>query len=109
VTAKNVVLNTSLQYAERNRRQIQRRFRTFEEFNRGYEIGPDVLRLFLDKAKDAKVEYDETQYQECLPIFKTQLKATIARLIWGMNAYYQVIQDLDETIQRAVKFMETGE
>lgn len=109
VTAKNVVLNTSLQYAERNRRQIQRRFRTFEEFNRGYEIGPDVLRLFLDKAKDAKVEYDETQYQECLPIFKIQLKATIARLIWGMNAYYQVIQDLDETIQRAVKFMETGE
>ena len=109
VTAKNVVLNTSLQYTERNRRQIQRRFRTFEEFNRGYEIGPDVLRLFLDKAKDAKVEYDETQYQECLPIFKTQLKATIARLIWGMNAYYQVIQDLDETIQRAVKFMETGE
>lgn len=109
VTAKNVVLNTSLQYTERNRRQIQRRFRTFEEFNRGYEIGPDVLRLFLDKAKDAKVEYDETQYQECLPIFKTQLKATIARLIWGMNSYYQVIQDLDETIQRAVKFMETGE
>jgi carboxyl-terminal processing protease len=109
VTAKNVVLNTSLQYAERNRRQIQRRFRTFEEFNRGYEIGPDVLKLFLDKAKDAKVEYDETQYQECLPIFRTQLKATIARLIWGMNAYYQVIQDLDETIQRAVKFMETGE
>ena len=109
VTAKNVVLNTSLQYTERNRRQIQRRFRTFEEFNRGYEIGPDVLRLFLDKAKDAKVEYDETQYQECQPIFKTQLKATIARLIWGMNAYYQVIQDLDETIQRAVKFMETGE
>ena len=109
VTAKNVVLNTSLQYAERNRRQIQRRFKTFEEYNLGFEVGPDILRLFLDKAKDAKVEYDETQYQECLPIFKTQLKATIARLIWGMNAYYQVIQDLDETIQRAVKFMETGE
>lgn len=109
VTAKNVVLNTSLQYAERNRRQIQRRFRTFEEFNRGFEVGPDILKLFQDKATDAKVEYDETQYQECLPIFKTQLKATIARLIWGMNSYYQVIQDLDETIQRAVKFMETGE
>ena len=109
VTAKNVVLNTSLQYAERNRRQIQRRFRTFEEFNRGFEVGPDILRLFQDKATDAKVEFDEDQYKECLPIFRTQLKATIARLIWGMNAYYQVIQDLDETIQRAVKFMETGE
>ena len=109
VTAKNVVLNTSLQYAERNRRQIQRRFRTFEEYNRGFEVGPDMLKLFQDKAADAKVEFDEDQYNECLPIFKTQLKATVARLIWGMNSYYQVIQDLDETIQRAVKFMETGE
>lgn len=108
VTAKNVVLNTSMQYTERNRRQIQRRYRTFEDFNRGYEVGPDVLRLFQDKAQAAKVEFDEAQYQESLPIFKTQLKATIARLIWGMNAYYQVIQDLDETIQRAVEYLEKG-
>ena len=109
VTAKNVVLNTSLQYTERNRRSLQRRFRTFEDYNRGFEVGPDVLKLFLDKAKDAKVEFDEAQYNENLDIFKTQLKATIARMIWGMNAYYQVIQDLDETIQRAVSFMETGQ
>ena len=109
VTAKNVVLNTSLQYVERNRRTIQRRFNTFEEFNSAYEVTPDVLKLFQDKAKDANVEFDEAQYNENLSIFKTQLKATIARMIWGMNAYYQVIQDLDETIQRAVTFMETGQ
>jgi len=109
VTAKNVVLQTSMQYAERNRRMLQRRYKTFEEYRDGFEIGPDVLKMFLDKAKDAKVEYDETQYEECLGIFKTQLKASIARMIWGMNAYYQVIQELDETIQRAVKLMETGQ
>ena len=109
VTAKNVVLNTSMQYTERNRRMLQRRFKTFEEYNSGFEIGNDVMKMFLDKASDEKVEYDEAQYQDCLTIFKTQLKATIARLIWGMDAYYQVIQELDETIQRAVKFMETGQ
>lgn len=109
VTAKNVVLQTSMQYTERNRRMLQRRFKTFEEYNKGYEVGPDILKMFLDKAKDANVEYDEEQYEECLTIFKTQLKATVARLIWGMNAYYQVIQELDETIQRAVKLMETGQ
>lgn len=109
VTAKNVVLNTSLQYTERNRRSLERRFKTFDDFNSGFEVGPDVLRLFLDKAKEAKVDYDEAQYQENLTIFKAQLKASIARLIWGMNAYYQVVQDLDETIQRAVAYMETGQ
>ena len=109
VTAKNVVLNTSMQYTERNRRMLERRYKTFLDFNTGFEVGNDVMKIFLDKAKDAKVEYDEAQYQDCLTIFRTQLKATIARLIWGMDAYYQVIQELDETIQRAVKFMETGQ
>jgi len=109
VTAKNVVFNTSFRYVERNRRNLQRRFRTFQDFNRGFEAGPDALKMFLDKAKEDKVEFNEEQYEECLPIFKTQLKATIARLLWGMNAYYQVIQELDETIQRAVAYMETGQ
>ena len=109
VTAKNVVFNTSFKYVERNRRSLQRRYRTFEDFNRSFEVGPDVLRMFLDLAKEEKVEYDEAQYLDQLPIFKIQLKATIARLLWGMNAYYQVIQELDETIQRAVVYMETGQ
>lgn len=109
VTAKNVVLNTSLQYTERNRRSLQRRYKTFPEFNSAFEITPDILKMFLDKAKAENVEFVEEQYQESLPIFRTQLKATIARLLWGMNAYYQVIQDLDETVQRAVVYMETGQ
>ena len=109
VTARNVVFNTSFKYVERNRRTLQRRFATFQDFNRGFEVGPDALKMFLDKAKEENVEFNEEQYQECLPIFKTQLKATIARLIWGMNSYYQVIQELDETIQRAVVYMETGQ
>jgi carboxyl-terminal processing protease len=108
VTAKNVVLNTSLQYTERNRRSLQRRYRTFDEFNGGFEVGQDMLKQFLDKAKESDVEFDEEQYEESLPIFKAQLKATVARLLWGMNAYYQVIQELDETIQRAVEYLEKG-
>ena len=109
VTARKVVFNTSFKYVERNRRTLQRRFATFQDFNKGFEVGPDALKMFLDKAKEENVEFNEEQYQECLPIFKTQLKATIARLIWGMNSYYQVIQELDETIQRAVVYMETGQ
>ena len=109
VTAKNVVFNTSFKYVERNRRSLTRRYRAFMDFNRTFEVGPDVLKAFLDKAKEEKVEYNEEQYQHCLPIFKTQLKATIARLLWGMDAYYQVIQELDESVQRAVVFMETGQ
>lgn len=107
--SKNVVFNTAMQYTERNRKTLERKYKTLDKYMKEYELAPDVLTLMLNKAADSGVEYDEEQYSEVLPIFKVQLKASIARLLWGMNAYYQVIQELDETLMRAVKYMETGE
>ena len=109
LTARNVVLQTAMQYTERNRRTLQRRYRDFESFNSGFETGPDVLALLLSKASDAKIEFNREEYEACLPIYRTQLKAMIARNLWGMNEYYQVIQTLDETVQRAVELLKTGQ
>ena len=108
VTAKNLVLQSAMQYAERNRRMLQRRYRNFEDYNRSFEVGPDLLKTLRSKADDAGIKFDQEQYDKSQPIFKTQLKATVARMIWGMNAYYQVILELDETVQRAVEYMKTG-
>ncbi|MCQ2064554.1 MAG: S41 family peptidase [Bacteroidaceae bacterium] len=109
VTAKNVTLQTAFQYTEKNRRQLQRRYPDFESFNAQFECGKDVMDMFLAKAKDLKVEYREDQYKHCLDIFKVQLKAMIARNVWGLNGYYRIIQTLDDTVQRAAKYCETGE
>lgn len=109
VTAKNVTLQTAFQYTEKNRRQLQRRYPDFESFNAQFECGKDVMDMFLAKAKDLKVEYREDQYKHCLDIFKVQLKAMIARNVWGLNGYYRIIQTLDDTVQRAAKYFETGE
>ena len=109
LTAKNVVLQTAMQYTERNRRMLERRYKDFESFNSGFEAGPDVLALLLSKASDSKVEFNREEYEACLPIYRTQLKAMIARNLWGMNEYYQVIQSLDETVQRAVELLKTGQ
>lgn len=109
VTAKNVVLQTAMQYADKNRRQLERKFKTFDSFASGFEVGQDILDLMLAKADEAKVEFDEEQYTYCLDIFKTQLKAMVARSLFGMNAYYQVVRVLDPTIERAVRLLRTGE
>ncbi len=109
VTAKNVTLQTAFQYTEKNRRQLQRRYPDFESFNAQFECGKDVMDMFLAKAKDLKVEYREDQYKHCLDIFKVQLKAMIARNVWGLNGYYRIIQTLDDTVQRAAKYCDTGE
>lgn len=109
VSAKNVVLNTTIEYVEKNHRQLQRRYKNFEDYESGFEVGKDILSLMLDKCKAEGIEYDDEQYQKTLPIFQLQLKALIARNLWSMNEYYRIMLQLDNTLKRAVQYIESGE
>lgn len=108
VTAKNVVLQTALQYAEKNSRRLKRQYPDEESYIANYQVGEDVYELMRQKAADAKVEFNQEQFEHCIPVFSVQLKAMIGRNLWGMTTYWRVFQDLDETLLRAVELIETG-
>lgn len=107
VTAKGCVLQTSLSYVEKHRKQLERRYKTYESFNEKFIIDDDILQLLKDKALAANVDFDEKQWNEVLPIFKIQLKSLIARNIWSMNEYYQSMSELDDILQQALKLLDT--
>ena len=107
VTAKGCVLQTSLSYVEKHRKQLERRYKTYESFNEKFIIDDDILQLLQDKAQTANIDFDEKQWNEVLPIFKIQLKSLIARNIWSMNEYYQSMSELDDILQQALKLLDT--
>ena len=107
VTAKGCVLQTSLSYVEKHRKQLERRYKTYESFNEKFIIDDDILQLLQDKALAANIDFDEKQWNEVLPIFKIQLKSLIARNIWSMNEYYQSMSELDDILQQALKLLDT--
>ena len=65
----------------------------------------DLLAL----AGKEKVEFDEAEYNRSLPLIKTQLKALIARDLWDMSEYFQVMNTTDRTVQQALKVLNEGE
>ncbi|MBO7246791.1 MAG: S41 family peptidase [Bacteroidaceae bacterium] len=105
VTAKNCVLQTSLAYVEKNRRQLERKYKSYQSFEKEFQTDEKLLNMLKDKAKDAGVEFDEKLWAESLPIFKIQLKALIARNLWTMNEYYHSMIELDDIIQRAITIL----
>lgn len=107
VTAKGCVLQTSLSYVEKHRKQLERRYKTYESYNEKFIIDDDILQLLQDKALAANIDFDEKQWNEVLPIFKIQLKSLIARNIWSMNEYYQSMSELDDILQQALKLLDT--
>jgi len=62
----------------------------------------EIYALFLDfvtqKDKALKVNIGEIE----LAYFKNLLKATIARNLWDAEVYYEILNDKDEFVQRAI-------
>ena len=63
------------------------------------------VRALADKEK---VEFDEAEYNRSLPLIRTQLKALIARDLWDMSEYFQVMNTTDRTVRQALKVLNEG-
>lgn len=106
VTAKGCVLQTSLSYVEKHRKQLERKYKTFDSYNQKFVIDEEILDLLKEKADAANVEFDEEQWNKVVPIFKIQLKSLIARNLWSMNEYYKSMVELDDILQRALELLQ---
>lgn len=106
VTANAVVLQSAMQYAEKNRRQLLRRYDDVEAYLSDYKVGDDVYDMLEKKASDAGVAFDEQQFNHVKPIFDVQLKALIGRNLYGMQAYWKGMESLDNTLQKALQLLE---
>ena len=105
LVAKGVINKTSSVYIDTHRKDLQRRFKEFNAFNAGYQVGNDVLDILKEEAEKAKVDLTDEEYQQSLPLIRTQLKALMARDLWDISEYYQVINTANESVKQALRVL----
>lgn len=106
LVAKGVVIKTTLNYIEQHRKELTKSYRNFKEFNRKFQVNDELLGSLRKEGENSGVTFDEQEYNLSLPLIKTQLKALIARDLWEMNEYYQVMNQTDNVVQQALKIIE---
>jgi len=84
LVAKGVVIKTTMNFIEKNRKALLDKYKTFEKFNEKFEIDDQLLNYLREAADKEKIEFNEEQYNKALPLIKAQLKALIARDIYGI-------------------------
>lgn len=109
LSAKGILLKTTMRYIESHRKQLSGTYKKFEQFNDKFEIGDEILNSMRALADEQKIKFDEEQYKTALPLIKVQLKALIARDIWDMNEYFQVINATNQSVARALEILNTKE
>ena len=59
-----------------------------------------------ERADAAGIAFDEAQYQRSKPLLELQIKALIARDLWDMSEYFQVMNTENAIVQRAVQLIQ---
>lgn len=108
LVAKGVVIKATTGYIEKHRKDLKDKYKKFETFNDKFEIDDNFLADIRALADKEKIEFDEKQYNQSLPLIKTQLKALIARDLWDMNEYFQVMNSTNNSVQQALKILQDG-
>ena len=106
LSAKSYVINANLHYVDQHRKELQQQYKTFADFRQHYEVPQSVIDGILAEAakKDLKPK-DEAELNQTLPYLRTQLKALVARDLWGMDEYFNIINETNDIVQKALQLL----
>ena len=105
LAAKGVIINANLKYAANNRKALLKKYKTFEEFEKGYEVPRSLIDDIYaegDKQKVKRPEDNETM-QKTDESIAMQLKALIARDLWTMTEYFRIVNAHSDVIKCALE------
>ena len=110
LAAKGIVMNANLKYVDSHRKQLKNRYEAFDKYLSDFEIPQSVVNEIIAEGKKQKIEpKDAAELSRTLPYLKTQLKALVARDLWDMSEYFQVINEQNDIVLRAIEEMERQE
>lgn len=91
------VFNTfTLEYLDANRKKLKAEYPDLEKYIQKFVVDDALLAAFVKHGEEKKVTCDTAQLQRSKALIKIQLKALISRDLFGMSAYFQVINPVED-------------
>jgi carboxyl-terminal processing protease len=101
----------SLTYVNENRASIEKKYPKFENFKDKFEIDKEFMDQFFAylAIEDPELEFNEKDYETSENLLKLQFKAMLAQDIWGYSEFYQIYNESNEILQKAIEIIESSE
>jgi carboxyl-terminal processing protease len=103
--AKNVLNTFTLEYYDKNRTKLTAQYKTFEDFRNNFQFTPEDIKVFIAKGESEGVKYDEEQYNKSKEEILLILKGLVATNIWQTSEYFQIINQNDKVIEKALNLI----
>ena len=103
LAARSYLINANLKYVDAHRKTLKQQYPDFATFLARYEVPQSLLDDIRKTAEKDKVKpKDEAEWKKSLPQLRLQLKALVARDLWDMSQYFQVVNEANPIVQKAI-------
>ena len=103
---KGSIIQATLKYLDAKRGDMKKNYPTFEEYKKNFNVDEELLAIMQKEAeKDSVKATDDSEYKKSLPRINRQMKALLARDLWDMNEFYQIFNEDDEAVTKAMELI----
>ncbi|MDR2969590.1 MAG: S41 family peptidase [Tannerellaceae bacterium] len=103
--ATGIVNRAAMNYLDEHRAEMVRQYKNFDKYKAGFTVPESLLQQVVEMANEEKIEYSEEQFNHAKPLLTLQLKALIARDMYEMNQYFQIINDINDSLKAALRII----
>lgn len=92
-------------YALQHRDEMLKKYADFAQFNKEFTVGDDLIVGLKKVGEENKVEWNEEEFARSEKFIRLQVKALIARNVYEMQQYYEVMLAEDNGVQKAIEIL----
>lgn len=101
---KGVFNQFSLFYVNKNRDNLEKKYSNFEKYKTSFNT-KNALQELIEFAKDEGINFNEKQYNESKKTIEVRLKANIAQDLYDYKKFYEIINELNITLQKSLEII----
>lgn len=108
IARKGLIGDFSLDYLDKYRLDLKDKYPDFASFSQHFDAEGEIFNALLAEVEKAGIERKETEEerQKSDYVLKQNLKASFARHLFSVSAYYQVINELNEAYNKALEVLQ---
>ena len=105
---KGIMNRFALTWVNKNREKLESKYISFDKFKSNFKTDKVIKELFK-YAEEEGLEYNDEQFLAAENTIKTRLKANIAQNLYDYRKFYEIINDLNFSLQEALKILKEGD
>ncbi len=100
------VLNSFvLEYIDKNRKKLKSGYPDFNTYNDSFKVTDKILNDLFAYGKENDIETTDEEFEKSKDDFRLIVKALIARDLWDMSEYFQIVNVRDKGFNKAIEIM----